>query len=146
MFSICFVIAIITSLSRNELLNVGLALIGAAILHNGLGYVSGYWGARLFGLNELDCRTVAIEVGLQNGGMAGSGCQRSEKHGRRAGPGGLRALDEHLRVDPRLPVAPTAGRRFWRSSAHETVTIHLSGTRATGGTDSCRLMGRERFW
>ena len=70
MFSICFVIAIITALSRNELLNVGLALIGAAMLHNGLGYLLGYWGARLFGLNESDCRTVAIEVGLQNGGMA----------------------------------------------------------------------------
>ncbi|MFM8214990.1 MAG: hypothetical protein ACKN82_10155, partial [Pirellula sp.] len=29
-----------------------------------------YWGSRLAGLNVPDSRTVAIEVGLQNGGMA----------------------------------------------------------------------------
>jgi BASS family bile acid:Na+ symporter len=70
MASICFIIAIITSLSRDELMVVGLALIAAAILHNGIGYVFGYTGARLLGLDESSCRTVAIEVGLQNGGMA----------------------------------------------------------------------------
>jgi len=47
-----------------------LALIGAAILHNSVGYVLGYWGAWLVGLDETTRRTVAIEVGLQNGGMA----------------------------------------------------------------------------
>ena len=70
MGSICFVIAIITAVSRDQLLNVGLALVAAAVLHNGMGYVLGYWGARLCGLSESDRRTVAIEVGLQNGGMA----------------------------------------------------------------------------
>jgi len=30
----------------------------------------GYWGARLLRLDQTACRTVAIEVGLQNGGMA----------------------------------------------------------------------------
>ncbi|MDX1617177.1 MAG: hypothetical protein R3224_00225, partial [Balneolaceae bacterium] len=35
-----------------------------------LGYLFGYWGARLFGMNEEECRTVALEVGMQNGGMA----------------------------------------------------------------------------
>ena len=70
MAGICVIIAIITSRSREELLSVGLALISAAILHNTTGYVVGYWGAKLLGLNETACRTVAIEVGLQNGGMA----------------------------------------------------------------------------
>lgn len=70
MAGICFIIAIITSRSRDELLTVGLALIAAAILQNSAGYVLGYWGAKLLGLNETACRTVAIEVGLQNGGMA----------------------------------------------------------------------------
>ena len=41
MFSICFIIAIITSLSRNELLQVGLALIAACVLHNLIGYIMG---------------------------------------------------------------------------------------------------------
>ncbi len=70
MAGICFIIAIITSRSREQLLTVGLALIAAAIVHNTTGYVLGYWGARLAGLTETACRTVAIEVGLQNGGMA----------------------------------------------------------------------------
>jgi BASS family bile acid:Na+ symporter len=70
MSAICFIVAIITAQSRDQLLHVGLMLIAASMLHNGLGYVLGYLGARMAGLSESDCRTVAIEVGLQNGGMA----------------------------------------------------------------------------
>ncbi|UCF36549.1 MAG: bile acid:sodium symporter family protein [Acidobacteriota bacterium] len=72
MFSICFIIAIITSLSRDALLMGGfvIAIMVAVVFHNAIGYLLGYWGARLFRLSETDARTVAIEVGLQNGGMA----------------------------------------------------------------------------
>ncbi len=70
MAGICAVITIITALSREKLLEVGLALIAAVAIHNAVGYLLGYWGARLAGLVEADCRTVAIEVGLQNAGMA----------------------------------------------------------------------------
>jgi BASS family bile acid:Na+ symporter len=70
MTSICFIIAIITARSRNELLTVGMTLVIAAIIHNSIGYFLGYWGARAARLDERACRTVAIEVGMQNGGMA----------------------------------------------------------------------------
>jgi BASS family bile acid:Na+ symporter len=70
MAGIAIIIAIITSLSRDKLLEVGPALILAVALHNGAGYLLGYGGARLLGLDERDARTVSIEVGLQNGGMA----------------------------------------------------------------------------
>jgi len=70
MSGICLIIAIITSRSRNELLTVGLALLLAVMLHNGIGYLLGYWGAKAFKLDEISCRTVSIEVGMQNGGMA----------------------------------------------------------------------------
>jgi BASS family bile acid:Na+ symporter len=70
MFGICFIIGIITARSAEPLRTVGLALVAAAMLHNSLGYLLGYWGARLCRLSESDCRTVAIEVGMQNGGMA----------------------------------------------------------------------------
>jgi BASS family bile acid:Na+ symporter len=70
MVGICFIIAIITARSAEELKKIGLLLIFAGILHNAIGYVLGYWGARAARLSENDCRTVAIEVGLQNGGMA----------------------------------------------------------------------------
>jgi Predicted Na+-dependent transporter len=70
MGGICFIIAIITSASRDKLLEVAPVLILAAVLHNAIGYLLGYWGARALGLGESDARTVSIEVGMQNGGMA----------------------------------------------------------------------------
>ncbi len=70
MVAIAVVITIITAAGRDSLLTIGLALVVAAILHNALGYLFGYWGARLTGLSERDCRTVALEVGMQNAGLA----------------------------------------------------------------------------
>jgi BASS family bile acid:Na+ symporter len=67
MAAICFIIAIIAANSRNELLTAGFLLIGAAAVHNTIGYTLGYFGARAARLSETDCRTVAIEVGMQNG-------------------------------------------------------------------------------
>ncbi len=66
----CIAIAITIALSRDDLLAVAAPLLGAAACHNATGYVFGYWSARAFGLNRIDSRTVSIEVGLQNGGMA----------------------------------------------------------------------------
>jgi BASS family bile acid:Na+ symporter len=40
------------------------------LLHNLSGYALGYWTGRLFRMDERDCRTMAIEVGMQNGGLA----------------------------------------------------------------------------
>jgi BASS family bile acid:Na+ symporter len=70
MSAICLIIAVITAQSRDQLLSVGPLLILAAIIHNGTGYTLGYWGARLARLDESACRAVAMEVGMQNGGMA----------------------------------------------------------------------------
>lgn len=70
MLAICLVIGIIVAQSRDQLLEVGLLLILVAALHNASGYALGYWGARSMGLKESACRTIAIEVGMQNGGMA----------------------------------------------------------------------------
>ncbi|AMJ67491.1 hypothetical protein AXW84_20250 [Hymenobacter sp. PAMC 26628] len=39
-------------------------------LHMTVGVLLGYWGGRLFGLSRLNSRTIAIEVGMQNGGLA----------------------------------------------------------------------------
>lgn len=70
MGAICCIIAIITARSSEDLKRVGLALLAAATLHNLLGYLFGYWFARALRLNITDARTVAVEVGMQNGGMA----------------------------------------------------------------------------
>jgi len=70
MAGICYILAIMIAQSRDQLLGAGLPLLVAAILHNATGYALGYGGAKLTRLDESSCRTVALEVGLQNGGMA----------------------------------------------------------------------------
>ncbi len=70
MLAICIVVGIIVAQSRSQLLDVGPVLILVIVLHNATGFASGYWGARLLGLEEIACRTISIEVGMQNGGMA----------------------------------------------------------------------------
>lgn len=70
MIGIIVIIAVITAAGRDNLLTIGLLLIFAAIIHNAAGYVLGYWGCRLFRMNKKDSRTIAFEVGMQNGGMA----------------------------------------------------------------------------
>ncbi len=70
MAGIIYFTAITTAAGRDYLLEIGALLFIAAILHNSVGYVLGYWAARLLGLDRNSCRTIAIEVGLQNGGMA----------------------------------------------------------------------------
>lgn len=69
MVGICYIIAIIAASNQEKLLTVGAGLFAAALFHNCLGYILGYWGARASGVNESDARTVAFEVGMQNGGM-----------------------------------------------------------------------------
>ncbi len=70
MGGIALIIVVITAVGRNSLLEIGALLVVSSIIHNTSGYFLGYWGARLFSMPERDCRTVAIEVGMQNGGLA----------------------------------------------------------------------------
>jgi BASS family bile acid:Na+ symporter len=70
MFSIAFIVTIITAAGRESLLKIGMLLIAVALVHNIFGYLLGYWSGRLFRLPERDCRTIAIEVGMQNAGLA----------------------------------------------------------------------------
>ena len=70
MGGIALIITIITAAGRDSLLSIGLLLILAAVIHNGAGYVLGYWACRGLKMNEQDCRTIALEVGMQNGGLA----------------------------------------------------------------------------
>lgn len=70
MFGIAFSIVVIAAAGRDNLLNVGGYLVLLVFIHNTAGYFLGYWAGRLFRMNERDCRTLSIEVGMQNGGLA----------------------------------------------------------------------------
>lgn len=70
MFGIVYFTTVTTAAGRDNLLKVGFLLFLASVIHNGAGYFFGYILSRLFGLDKKSSRTVAFEVGLQNGGMA----------------------------------------------------------------------------
>lgn len=70
MAGIALIIAIITASGRESLLKVGVLLIITSLLHNLAGYTLGYSVAWVTGMPEKDRRTVAFEVGMQNGGLA----------------------------------------------------------------------------
>jgi BASS family bile acid:Na+ symporter len=70
MFGIGAIITIITAIGHQDMLQVGIWLVLAAILHNAAGYFLGFYACKLFRFPTDVCRTVAIEVGLQNAGLA----------------------------------------------------------------------------
>jgi BASS family bile acid:Na+ symporter len=67
---ILYVTAMTTAAGRDNLLKVGWLLFLASALHNTAGYFFGYYFSRAAGLDKNSARSIAFEVGLQNGGMA----------------------------------------------------------------------------
>jgi len=70
MFGIIYFTTVTTAAGRENLMKVGVLLFIASVIHNAAGYFFGYWLSRLFGMDIDSSRTIAFEVGLQNGGMA----------------------------------------------------------------------------
>lgn len=69
-FAIVLIIAIIVALNHSRLGSIGILLVSAVALHNALGLLAGYWLPRAFGMDQRTCKTLAIEVGMQNSGLA----------------------------------------------------------------------------
>ena len=75
MVGICVILAVIMGPAHDKAKEAGFVLVVAAAIHNGCGLFAGYWLTRLMmrlfpgRITESDCRTIAIEVGMQNGGM-----------------------------------------------------------------------------
>ena len=67
---ICFIIAIIVSLNRDNLLSVSPILVGLVLAHNILGLLLGFFSTLLITRDKKLSKTIAIEVGMQNSGLA----------------------------------------------------------------------------
>lgn len=67
--AIVLIIAIIVALNRAQLAGLVLPVAAAVVLHNLLGLAGGYWLPRMLGFDRRLCRTLAIEVGMQNSGL-----------------------------------------------------------------------------
>ena len=67
---IVFVIGIIVSLNVETLFKSGIPVLAAVILHNISGMAAGYVFSRLCKCDKKTAVTIAIEVGMQNSGLA----------------------------------------------------------------------------
>jgi BASS family bile acid:Na+ symporter len=70
MWGIIFFTTITTATGRDNLLKVGGLLMVVVVVHNALGFILGYVLSRMLRLDERSSRTVTLEVGMQNGGLA----------------------------------------------------------------------------
>ncbi len=62
----------VVSVNAERILKSGLLILLIVVLHNLVGYLLGYGAGKLMKMNTTKCRTVAIEVGMQNSGLATS--------------------------------------------------------------------------
>lgn len=65
----CVVGGVISSQGANFFTS-GVVIFAAVLLHNGMGYLLGYGAGKLTGMNTAKKRTISIEVGMQNAGLA----------------------------------------------------------------------------
>ncbi len=68
--SIVFIVDYILAAKKPAILDSGLALVGAVVTLHLLGFALGYGLSRLMGAAETPSRTVSVEVGMQNSGLA----------------------------------------------------------------------------
>jgi BASS family bile acid:Na+ symporter len=68
--AIVLIIAIIVALNQPRLAGISFILLLAVMMHNLAGLLLGYGISRLMGYSEVVSRTLAIEVGMQNSGLA----------------------------------------------------------------------------
>ena len=68
--AITLVVIAVVAGSADSIVDAGLLVLLAVVLHNGLGYALGYGFGRLTGQPERVRRTMAVEVGMQNSGLA----------------------------------------------------------------------------
>lgn len=66
------------------------------VLHNGLGFLFGFWVAKLFELSYADSKAVSVEVGMQNSGL------------------GAALAKTHFAIDPVISV-PSAIFSLWHN-------------------------------
>ena len=60
----------VVSAHGQKIITSGIVIFAAVLLHNSLGYIMGYITGLLAKFSKAKCRTVSIEIGMQNAGLA----------------------------------------------------------------------------
>jgi BASS family bile acid:Na+ symporter len=66
---IVLIVSAVVGASKGAIAQSGLLIFAVVVLHNGLGYLFGFFAAKAFGLNLPKRKALAIEVGMQNSGL-----------------------------------------------------------------------------
>ena len=66
------IVAAVVSANSQRLMQVGHLVVIVIIIHNTLGYMLGYFLGKVCKFNNAKCKTISIEVGMQNVGLASS--------------------------------------------------------------------------
>ncbi|MGL4392906.1 MAG: bile acid:sodium symporter family protein [Fusobacteriaceae bacterium] len=70
--AIVLIVGAVVGGSASKIASTGLIILIAVIIHNGLGYALGYFVSKAVGMTDDKRRAIAIEVGMQNSGLATS--------------------------------------------------------------------------
>jgi bile acid:Na+ symporter, BASS family len=66
---IVLIVSAVVAASKGAIVQSGLLIFAVVVLHNGLGYLLGFFAARAAGLSLAKRKAIAIEVGMQNSGL-----------------------------------------------------------------------------
>ncbi|WP_156761048.1 bile acid:sodium symporter family protein [Microbacterium karelineae] len=70
--AIALIVAIVVGASAERIIEAGLIVFLAVVLHNGFGLLLGYGAASAMRMTQRERRAIAVEVGMQNSGLAAS--------------------------------------------------------------------------
>ncbi len=70
--AIVMIVAAVVAANSAKIMTSGLLIIAVCVLHNLLGYATGYTVGKVLKLDTTKCRAISIEVGMQNSGLATS--------------------------------------------------------------------------
>ena len=68
--AIVFIIAIIVALNKSKIAEMSFIIVLAVMMHNLIGLSFGYFVPKLLKYDKKTCRTICIEVGMQNSGLS----------------------------------------------------------------------------
>jgi BASS family bile acid:Na+ symporter len=68
--AVVIIIAIIVAINKSKIADMNFVIIAAVILHNATGLTFGYFIPKLLNYDSRICRTICIEVGMQNSGLS----------------------------------------------------------------------------
>lgn len=81
--SIVIIVTAVVAASQAKIAESGLLIMAVVMLHNSFGYLLGYFTGRLFKLPLAQRKSLALEVGMQNSGLAPRWPVRTSRHWRR---------------------------------------------------------------